>query len=258
MPKPGAGQGLALVPRLLGGLACLGSNSSEQHELGRYTPAVFTGIVEASVPVRAWESAGAGGRLVLPSPRTTLEVPWSTSVGESVAVSGCCLTVAGYCDPDSGAQLDPSAADRATADMLFDLSAETLSRTWFDQLAAGRSVNLERSLRLGDRLGGHLVSGHVDGGGELVSIEDSGDGGALQTFQLDAGLERYLVEKGSVTLDGVSLTVVEPRGRRFGVATIPLTLELTSLGDAALGQRINVEADVVGKWVERMIGARDL
>jgi len=91
-----------------------------------------------------------------------------------------------------------------------------------------------------------------------VAREDVGDGGQLLTFEVDQGLERYLVEKGSVTLDGVSLTVVEPRGRRFGVATIPLTLELTSLGDAALGQRINVEADVVGKWVERMIGARDL
>ena len=213
---------------------------------------MFTGIVEASVPVRAWEPAGAGGRLVLPSPPTTLEVPWETSMGESVAVSGCCLTVAGYRDPASGQDLDPSAADRARSDMVFDLSAETLARTWFDGLEAGRPVNLERSLRLGDRLGGHLVSGHVDGGGELVAVADTGDGGALYTFQLDPGLDRYLVEKGSVTLDGVSLTVVEPEDGRFHVALIPGTLEITSLGRARPGQRVNVEADQIGKWVERL------
>ncbi|MCL4150874.1 UNVERIFIED_CONTAM: hypothetical protein GTU68_045590 [Idotea baltica] len=106
---------------------------------------------------------------------------------------------------------------------------------------------------LTDRLSGHLVSGHVDGGGALVNIHDSGDGGAVYTFEVDPGLEKYLIEKGSVTLDGISLTVVEPRDRKFDVALIPVTLEGTNLGTAKVGQRINVEADLVGKWIEKLV-----
>jgi len=218
---------------------------------------VFTGIVEASVRPRAFQRSVAGARLVLPAPELAPDAaPWAVGRGDSVAVSGACLTVVELTDP-AGASLPDGSPG---ADMAFDLSLETLERTWFAELASRPepSVNLERALLVGSRLDGHIVQGHVDGEGTLVAREDVGDGGQLLTFEVDQGLERYLVEKGSVTLDGVSLTVVEPRGRRFGVATIPLTLELTSLGDAALGQRINVEADVVGKWVERMIGARDL
>ena len=122
-----------------------------------------------------------------------------------MAVSGCCLTVAAL---ESGT-------------LLFDLSAETLERTWFGALEAGTPVNLERALRLSDRVGGHLVSGHVDGGGVVVGMQDVEDGGREIAFEVDAGLERYLVEKGSVTLDGVSLTVCRPDGRAFSVAMIP-------------------------------------
>ena len=199
---------------------------------------MFTGIVEAAVPVQALEVQGSGARLVLPRPQGLPE-PFEADLGDSIAVSGCCLTVAAF---------------GADGSLAFDLSAETLDRTWFRALEPGRRVNLERSVRLSDRLGGHLVSGHVDGGAQVVSIRDAGDGGRVFTFEVDPGLERYLIEKGSVTLDGISLTVVEPRDRRFDVAVIPVTLEVTSLGQAQPGQRLNVEADLIGKWVEKLVG----
>jgi len=211
---------------------------------------VFTGLVEARVPVRAWEPRGTGGRLWLPAPEPAAAGEWAVELGESIAVSGACLTVAAL-EPGPAARGGSGGAGRP--DMAFDLSAETLDRTWFGELAPGRAVNLERSLRLGDRLGGHLVSGHVDGLGSIVAIEESGDGGRWFTFEVAEGLERYLVDKGSVTLDGISLTVVEPEGRRFRVAVIPVTLELTSLGAAEVGQRVHVEADLVGKWIETLV-----
>ena len=113
-------------------------------------------------------------------------------------------------------------------------------------------MNLERALRMGDRLNGHLVSGHIDTVGEIVEIRDVGDGGRVFGFQLAGELDRYLIEKGSVTLDGISLTVVEPSAGRFGVAVIPVTLEVTSLGKAGVGDRVNVEVDLVGKWLEKL------
>ena len=198
---------------------------------------MFSGLIEACVPVTALEPVGTGARLVLPRPAPD----WDVGHGDSVAVSGCCLTVA--------------ALEAGT--MAFDLSAETLARTWIGaEGAAARRVNLERSVRLEDRLGGHLVSGHVDGGGTITAIEDVGDGGRVFTFEVDEGLDRYLIEKGSVALDGISLTVVEPRRRSFDVAVIPVTLQETSLGTAAVGQRVHVEADQIGKWVEKLLGAR--
>ena len=117
-------------------------------------------------------------------------------------------------------------------------------------------MNLERSLRLSDRLGGHLVSGHVDGLGTILSIEDSGDGGRLFTFSVPPAFERYQIPKGSVAIDGISLTVVDPRGPAFDVAIIPETLERTSLGAADVGQRIHLEADQIGKWIERLLAER--
>jgi riboflavin synthase len=120
----------------------------------------------------------------------------------------------------------------------------------------GVRLSLERALKLGDRLDGHLVSGHVDGVGRLVGREQSGDGGALVELEGPEGFERWLVEKGSVTVDGISLTVVRPRGRRFCVALIPLTLARTTLGSAAPGARVNLEADALGKWVERLLAPR--
>lgn len=204
---------------------------------------MFTGIVEAAVPVRSVEARGRGARLVLPAPSSD----WRAEAGDSIAVSGCCLTA-----------VEPGAGSGASGEpaLAFDLSAETLERTWFDRLEPGRRVNLERALRLGDRLGGHLVSGHVDGQARLVEARDSDDGGRLLTFEVDPGLDRWLIQKGSVTLDGVSLTVVDPRGRVFDVAAIPLTLELTSLGELRPGDAVNVEADLVGKWIEKLFPGR--
>jgi len=212
---------------------------------------MFTGLVEAWVPVRHVTPQGSGLRLQIPRP----DPAWEARRGDSIAVSGCCLTVAGWADP-AGAQL----ADEGGAsggDLIFDLSAETLARTWFGAARSGSPVNLERSLRLGDRLGGHMVSAHVDGLGQVVALEPTGDGGARLDVEVEPGLERYLVQKGSVTLDGVSLTVVDPAERRFWVALIPETLDVTSLGRVQAGDRLHVEADMVGKWIERLLAERE-
>jgi riboflavin synthase len=210
---------------------------------------VFTGIVEACVPLLSLERRGAGARLVVPSP----ELPdWRVARGESIAVCGTCLTVA-----DLLSEQGKGAADRTPgARMSFDLSAETLERTWLGEARPGRLLNLERALQFSDRLGGHLVAGHVDGVGEIAAIAESGDGGRVFTFEVPPELERFLADKGSITLDGVSLTVIEPRGRRFDVALIAHTLSATSLGSARVGQRVDVEVDLIGKWVDRLIDAR--
>ena len=223
---------------------------------------MFTGIIEGCPRVLRTEPRGTGLRLWILAP----SADWAVVEGESVATCGCCLTVVELCEPLQTASGEASAAGEPGgrvpegtpgATMVFDLSAETLSRTHLGSLQAGDAVNLERAMRLGERLSGHLVSGHVDGGATLVETRDSGDGGQVYTFEVDEGLERYLIEKGSVCLDGISLTVVEPRGRRFDVALIPLTLEVTNLGRAEVGQRFNVEADLVGKWIERLaVGER--
>jgi riboflavin synthase len=207
---------------------------------------VFTGLVEGTARVLAFERRSAGARILLEAPRLPPEAPpWNPSVGESIAVSGCCLTVA---------ELTGAGATG------YDLSAETLSWTWFSALEAERqeerSVNVERSLRLGDRLGGHLVSGHVDGRGRIVAVEDTGDGGRRAAFEVEPGFERFLLDKGSVTVDGVSLTVVAPRGRRFEVALVPETLRRTTLGRAAPAASVHLEADMIGKWIERLLAER--
>jgi riboflavin synthase len=213
---------------------------------------MFTGLVEARVAVRSFEARAGGARLVLPAPETGADqgLVWEPRIGESIAVSGCCLTVAELLDPRTG---EPWHHPRA--DLVFDLSRETLERTWFGGLAAGRWVNLERALRVGDRLGGHLVQGHVDAVGRVMGREAEGGGNWRFRFEVAAGFERYLVDKGSVTLDGISLTVVAPRGREFEVAVIPLTFEHTSLEHAAVGQAINVEVDALAKWIEKLLPA---
>jgi riboflavin synthase len=198
---------------------------------------MFTGLVEACVPLGKLTPQGAGLRISLPRPSPSFD----TRPGDSVAVSGCCLTVV---------------SGRGTGgELVFDLSAETLARTWFARAAPGAQVNLERALQLGARLGGHLVSGHVDGLATLLGRRDTGDGGVELEVEVPADQARYLIEKGSVTLDGVSLTVVQPAGRRFRVALIPETLEHTSLGRARPGDVLHLEADMIGKWVlSRMPG----
>jgi riboflavin synthase len=207
---------------------------------------MFTGLVEACVPVRRVEPRAEGMRLWLPAP----EPDWRVGAGDSIAVSGACLSVVGSADPDTGEMYGRSVAG---ADLVFDLSAETLARTWFAGLRPGASVNIERPLALGERLDGHLVAGHVDGVGRVVAVEDSRDGGRVMRIGVGSALERYLVDKGSVTIDGVSLTVVSPDGGRFDVALIPITLQKTSLGAATAGRDVNVEVDLIGKWIERLM-----
>ena len=198
---------------------------------------MFTGLVEATVPLISFTPAGTGARLVLGTPLQDGHT-WQVERGASISVLGACLSV----------------VDRGPAgELVFDLSSETLARTRLGRLPVGAMVNLERAMQLGDRLDGHMVSGHVDGLGRIVELRDSGDGGWRVAFEVHAGGERYLVDKGSVTLDGISLTVIEPRGRRFEVAVVPITWEKTNLSRAKVGDEVHVESDLVAKWIERLL-----
>ncbi|MGK5553698.1 riboflavin synthase [Actinomadura kijaniata] len=196
---------------------------------------MFTGIVEELGEIEAVESLGDSARLTVRGPLVTQDAVH----GASIAVNGVCLTVV------------EAVGDRFTADVV----KETLDRSSLGALAAGSKVNLERPVRLADRLGGHLVQGHVDGVGEIVSREP-GERWDVVTVSLPAHLARYVVDKGSITVDGISLTVVEAGDDFFTVALIPTTLALTTLGHKRPGDPVNLEVDVVAKYVERMIGAR--
>ena len=203
---------------------------------------MFTGIVEELGRVRAITHADGGARLDI----TCTEVIADAAVGDSIAVNGCCLTVVELGD------------DRWAA----DAQIETLDRTTLGGLAPGDPVNLERPMRLGDRLGGHLVLGHVDGVGEIVKVEPQPDGSTWVTVRAPDDLARYLVEKGSVTVDGVSLTITTVSdangfGAEFGVALIPHTLAVTTLGVRNAGDRVNLEADMIAKHVERLLVTRE-
>ncbi len=194
---------------------------------------MFTGIVEWVGAVKAVEPRAGGRRIAV----DLGPLADGLRIGDSVALSGCCLTAVAI-------------AGRVAE---FDVIPETLERTWFRALAAGGAVNLERSLRVGGRLDGHLVQGHVDGVARIV--ERAADGGdvRLTLEAADPRLAGDMVEKGSVALDGVSLTLTHVAGGRFGVALIPHTLAVTTLGRRVEGDPLNVETDVLGKWVRRMI-----
>jgi riboflavin synthase len=194
---------------------------------------MFTGIVEECGSVRTT----TGERLVV-SCRT---VPGGSEIGASIAVNGVCLTV----------------VERADDALTFDLSPETLARSSLRGLDAGDPVNLERPATLGTRLGGHLVQGHVDAVGEVSAVELDGTGGALVTVRVPADLLRYVVEKGSITVDGVSLTVAALNPDGVVLALIPHTLQVTTLGAAHPGDPVNVEVDVIAKYVERLLGRSD-
>jgi riboflavin synthase len=190
---------------------------------------MFTGIVEerGSVLEVGAHRLVVGCRVVI----------GDSDVGASVAVNGVCLTV----------------VSRRPADLAFDLSAETVSRSSLGRLAPGDPVNLERPATLATRLGGHLVQGHVDAVGEIVAMVRDPDGGATLTVRVPDGLLRYVVEKGSITVDGVSLTVAGIIGEAVDVALIPHTLAVTTFGSAAPGDPVNLEVDIVAKYVERLL-----
>jgi riboflavin synthase len=196
---------------------------------------MFTGIVEELGEVAAVEPVADSVRLTIHGPLVTEDA----AHGASIAVNGVCLTVVEH----SGGAF--------TADVM----RETLDRSGLGALAPGSRVNLERPVRLADRLGGHLVQGHVDGVGHIVA-RDPGERWDVVTISLPAELSRYVVGKGSITVDGVSLTVVEARADAFTVALIPTTLELTTLGRKGPGDPVNLEVDVIAKYVERLAGAR--
>ncbi len=184
---------------------------------------MFTGIVEEIGQIDRWD----GDRLRIAADAVLADV----RLGDSIAVNGCCLTVVEHADGWWEA----------------DLSPETVRRTAFARARTGDTVNLERAVRVSDRLGGHVVQGHVDGVGQIVApVPD------LQV-RLPADLLPFLVEKGSVTVDGVSLTVVEPLDDGFTVAIIPHTAEVTTLGSRRPGDLVNVEVDVLAKYVHRLL-----
>jgi riboflavin synthase len=191
---------------------------------------MFTGIVEALGSVHALSrEGGSGWRLAVELPPT---LAWSLGRGESVAVNGVCLTV----------------VDTPGSRLGFDLAEETLRVTSLADLRPGDPVNLERPLRLDTRLGGHLVLGHVDGVGRVAGVRAEGQGRRL-TIEVPAGLRPFLIPKGSVAVDGVSLTVADLSPSTFDVALIPHTLGATTLGARGVGARVNLEMDVIGKYV---------
>ncbi len=194
---------------------------------------MFTGIVEDLGEVLSCEQEGDIYRLAVRAKKT----PGDLEVGGSVAVNGCCLT-----------------ATRMEGDILrFDLARETVARTRFDKrLRPGAMVNLERPLRLSSRLDGHFVQGHVDGVATVSSIRDTGSSSEI-TFELPSDLARYCVEKGSIALDGVSLTCAQVAGSKVKIAVIPHTLEVTTLGRLKVHDLVNVEVDMIAKYVEKLL-----
>ncbi len=196
---------------------------------------MFTGIVEELGSVRAVTTNAGGARIEI----VAKLVSEDAALGASISVNGCCLTVVEVLD-------DGWAADAVT---------ETLDRTALGALTSGDPVNLERPVRLADRLGGHVVQGHVDGVGTLRDRVALPDGSTRMTFTAPASVLRYVVEKGSITVDGISLTVagLDDEAGTFEVAVIPHTLSVTTLGPKQPGDPVNLEADVLAKYVERLL-----
>ncbi len=195
-------------------------------------PDVFTGLVQDVGRLQRFDRTGAGARLTI---ETALETG-DFELGESIAVSGACLTVVSISGGSFAA----------------DASPETLSRTRLGRLKIGSEVNLERALRLGDRLGGHIVQGHVDGVGKITELRDQGEFSILG-ISSPSELAPHLVPKGSVAIDGISLTINEVRDAAITLTVIPHTLKATALRNAGPGDEANLETDILGKYVERLL-----
>jgi len=192
---------------------------------------MFTGLVESIGTVHGLERRGDGARLILET-----QLASALSLGESLAVNGCCLTVTGT-DSDTAA---------------FDLLGETLARTNLGTLAAGSCVNLERALRADGRFGGHFVQGHIDTTAEVLSAERKEEDLHL-VIGIPKGGAPYFIEKGSIAINGVSLTVASLAAGNFGLWIIPHTLQETNLGDLKAGDRVNLEYDLIAKYAERQL-----
>lgn len=196
---------------------------------------MFTGIVEELGTVTALETADESARLTVQGPGVVADAVH----GASIAVDGVCLTV----------------VDTGTDSFTVDVMHETLTRSTLGGLAAGDRVNLERAVRATDRLGGHIVQGHVDGVGEITD-RTPGEAWEIVRVAVPATVNRYVVEKGSIAVDGVSLTVSAHGPDWFEISLIPTTLEATTLGSKKPGERVNLEVDVIAKYVERLLGPR--
>lgn len=203
---------------------------------------MFSGIVEGTARVVAAIADSGGLRLKLDLGNALrAERGDDLEIGDSVSVSGVCLTV----------------VERDGGFASFDAVPETLSKTRLGDLRCGDPVNVERALRIGDRLGGHFVTGHVDGLGSIASIEPSGTERAVE-IETPPGLRRYAVDRGSVAVEGVSLTIARRTARGFKVALIPETLRVTTLGAWKPGDRVHLEMDLLGKWVDQLLEHRRL
>ena len=194
---------------------------------------MFTGLVEEMGTVRSVTPVGDGAKVVIDA-SVVLD---DAVIGASIAVNGCCLTVVEMDDTSWTADAVP----------------ETLDRTTIGGLAAGDRVNLERPLAANGRYGGHVVQGHVDATTTVQAVEELGDGSFRYTFELPSGIADYVVEKGSIAVDGISLTVAAVDATTFSIAVIPHTHEVTTLGARTVGDRVNLEADVLAKYVERLV-----
>lgn len=192
---------------------------------------MFTGLIEATGTVRSLELLGEQARL-------TVAVPFASELadGESVAVNGCCLTV--------------TESDEITAS--FDVLKQTLDVTSLGELSEGRLVNLERAMLAGDRFGGHFVQGHVDATGEILDLSLHGQDHRLE-ISLPDDIQKLCIDKGSLAIDGISLTIAELKENSAVFWIIPHTMEMTRLSDASVGQKVNLEADVIAKHVARLL-----
>jgi riboflavin synthase len=193
---------------------------------------LFTGLVEEKGVVRSIENVDNAADIAI----TASLVPTDAVLGDSIAINGCCLTVVAIDGPT----------------LTFQAGDETLSRTNLGELKTGSSVNLERSLKVGQRMGGHYVSGHVDALGTVDQRNEDGEW-AKFWFKVPKALTRQMASKGSVTVDGISLTLVDVETDRFSVALIPHTLEVTTLGERAVGDTVNIETDLLAKYVQQQL-----
>ena len=197
---------------------------------------MFTGLAEETGKVVEVENSGEGKRITVEAD----EVVQDVSVGDSISVSGACLTVESFSEKN----------------LTFFLAEETLDKTWFSQVSAGDELNLERSLKAGDRMGGHQVQGHVEAVAEVLRVEELEEGWNIK-IELPEKLQNYVVEKGFVTVEGISLTTTEVTEESFSVTIIPETWNVTNLSEKDEGDSVNLESDPIGRYVEKMLDARE-